>query len=259
MIGLHVGVAAAAAGCLLGGCGGSEEATSSGAAESRQRFARTFLPRDSEWRPESEVPEAPQEKPRMVIWELTSWPDRAEPALGERRAADELVARSRDAAERHGWFDFQRARADGYRLLHGDKRHYYNEEYLFDDVLLDPSRPEFLMYYGTPKGQKLAGMMYYVRRLDERGPEIGGPLTRWHYHVWASANCLVGGMLSVSGVDERGECPRGRPLHRSPEMLHVWLMEHPEGPFATSMWLQPAQLKQLMERAEARSAAGASP
>ena len=42
-------------------------------------------------------------------------------------------------------------------------------------------------------------------------------------------------------------------------MLHVWLMEHPEGPFATSMWLQPAQLKQLMERAEARSAAGASP
>ena len=142
--------------------------------------------------------------------------------------------------------------SDGYRLLHGDKRHYYNEANVFDDALLDPDRPEFLMYYGTPKGQKLAGMMFYTRRPDERGPQIGGPLTRWHYHVWAEPNCLLEGLLSVASAGPDRRCERGTPEHRSPEMIHVWLLEHPEGPFGTSMWLRPEQLRALIERDEQR-------
>jgi len=235
--------------CLLWSC---ERAQPPESTASSSRFARMFLPRASGWVPEAEVPREPQEEPRMVIWEATAWPDREEPSLVEREAADRLVADAYAAAERHGWFDFQRARADGYRLLYGDKRHYYNEDYIFDDVLLDPNRPEFLMYYGTPRGQKLAGMMFYARSPSERGPQVGGPLTRWHYHVWASPNCLVAGLLSVASPDANGECARGDSAHRSPEMLHVWLMDRPEGPFATSMWLRPDQLKALMQRDEDR-------
>jgi len=226
------------------------------------RLARRFLPRDSAWIPEHEVPREPQREPAMVIWELDSSPDRL-PTAEERGAADDLVARSWEAAERHGWFDFQRGRADGYRLLHGDKRHYYNEAHLFDDAILDPDRPEFLMYYGTPRGQKLAGLMFYTRRPREQGPQIGGPLTRWHFHVWAEPNCLARGLLSVAtarrGVDGSGECERGVPMHRSPEMLHVWLLEHPEGPFSTTMWLRAEQLRSLIERDDERAEGRAGP
>ena len=222
------------------------------------RFARRFLPRDSAWIPEREIPAAAQATPAMVIWEFDSDPTRAAPPVAERAAADELVSRSLAAADRHGWFDFQRGRADGYRLLHGDKRHYYNEEYVFDDAILDPERPEFLMYYGTPDGQKLAGLMFYARRGAERGPQIGGPLTRWHYHVWSKPNCLLRGLLSVETADASGRCERGEPRHRSPEMLHVWFLELPEGPFATSMWLRPAQLRSLIDRDRARAASAAA-
>ena len=37
-------------------------------------------------------------------------------------------------------------------------------------------------------------------------------------------------------------------------MMHVWLLDHPDGPFATSMWLQPEQLKALIVRDEEREA-----
>jgi hypothetical protein len=187
----------------------------------------------------AEVPPEPQREPAMVIWELDADPER-EPTPAERAAADALVEQCWQAAERHG--------PAGYRLLHGDKRHYYNEAAIFDDAILDPDRPEFLMYYGTPKGQKLAGMMFYTRRPEERGPQLGGASTRWHYHIWAEPNCLVDGLLSVASAGDDGRCERGTPEHRSPEMIHVWLLEHPEGPFATSMWLRPGQLRALIER-----------
>lgn len=246
--------AAMVAVCLLTGC---DDAQSPEPVAPGSRFARTFLPRGSEWISEGDVPREPQQQPRMVIWELASEPERSQPTVEERGTADRLVADSLAAAKRHGWFDFQQARADGYRLLHGDKRHYYNEDYVFDDRLLDPDRPEFLMFYGTPEGQKLAGMMFYARSPTERGPQIGGPLTRWHYHVWASPNCLIAGLLSVASADPNGHCERGEPASRSPEMLHVWLMEHPRGSFATSMWLRPPQLRLLMERDDLRARAAA--
>jgi len=236
-------------GVFAAGCG-------AGPVDSRDadtpREARRFLPRDSAWIPETQVPSQPQETPAMVIWELDQAPELV-PSDAERQAADDLVARSWAAAERHGWFEFERGHADGFRLLHGDKRHYYNEAFIFDDAILDPERPEFLMYYGTPRGQKLAGMMFYAREPEERGPQLGGSLTRWHYHIWAAPNCLLRGLLSV-GSPAEGKCERGAPTHRSPEMLHVWLLEHPEGPFATSMWLKPERLRALIERDERRAA-----
>ena len=46
------------------------------------------------------------------------------------------------------------------------------------------------------------------------------------------------GFIPVSG-----RCPEGyQGFHRSYEMLHVWLIDRPRGPFSTSMMLPPAEV-----------------
>jgi hypothetical protein len=209
------------------------------------RLARRFLPFDPSWIPESEVPRRPQIEPAMVIWEVSEPDPTAPPTPAQRTAAAALVARCREEAERRGWFDFRQGLADGYRLMVGDRRHYVNAEHLFDDAVLDCTRPEFLMYYGTPRGKLLAGVMFYARAADERGPQIGGPLTLWHYHIWFRPKCLRGGLL-LTGEGRNG-CRDGDPSHRSPEMLHVWFLDHPDGPFATTMWLDREHLDAALE------------
>lgn len=69
--------------------------------------------------------------------------------------------------------------------------------------------------------------------LEARGPQVGGPLTLWHYHVWFRPKCLRGGLLSTG--EGRNGCRDGEPSHRSPEMLHLWFLDHPMGRFATTM------------------------
>ena len=216
-----------------------------------ERMARRFLPRDDEWRLESQIPEEPQETPGMVIWELSAHADRSEATRDERAAAAALVERCWASAREKGWFDFQKGLADGFKLLPADRRHYYNEEFIFDDALLDCERPEFLMYYGTPAGKHLAGLMFYTRRIDEPGPQVGGPLTVWHYHVWSKLRCFREGLLFVSDPNADGGCDEGIPSHRSPEMIHIWFLDHPGGRFATDMRIEQSRLRELIARRDA--------
>jgi hypothetical protein len=180
----------------------------------------------------------------MEMYELTRFPNAVEPTAAQRQAADDLLARCRAVAERKGWHDFDVAQKEGFALTHGDGIHYGNVKYITDDHILDPEHPEILMYYPTSKGLKLAGYMFLVRRPDAHGPQIGGPLTLWHYHVWQQARCLLGGIYVVGLPAEGGLCAQGVPGHQSPEMLHVWLVDHPDGPFATGMTLPEDSWKQ---------------
>lgn len=217
----------------------SEEPAPSTVFPTRDRYVSMYLPAggwDRRWIPESRLSPEPQKSPWMVIYEVTRYPG-AEPTPAQRSAADELAERSLESARRHAWFEFLSGLADGYRLAVGDDTHYANEEYILDDRILDPDRPEFLMYYETEQGKKLTGFMYYARKLREEGPQIGGPLTIWHYHVWTRAHCLRQGLVATGVVDARGRCAAGRATHRSPEMLHVWFVDHPDGPFGTPMRL----------------------
>ena len=217
------------------------------------RYARRFVPFDPEWIPESEVPEEPQRRPQMVIWELTETLE--EPGEAEHRAAEEWVERCYAAAERHGWYDFEKGRADGFERPPADPRHYQNLEHLRDGVILDPDRPEFLMYYPGPDGNlALAGFMFFTNDARERGPQFAGMLTLWHYHVFARPRCVLErGMVSLGFRPLNGPCPEGEPQHRSPEMIHTWLIDHPQGPFATSMMLPPeVVLPGLAKRLEER-------
>ena len=183
----------------------------------------------------------------MLIHEVSEFSDRKEPTAAQRAAADDLAARSVAAAMVNGWFDYANGVRDGYTLMFGDEVHYVNREYALDDVILDPERPEFLMYYDTDAGKKLAGFMFYTRSMDEWGPQIGGPLTVWHFHTWNREICLAGGIFAIA-LPENGRCLLGIPAWRSPQMMHVWLLDHPSGRFASSMKLEPMLLKRLISK-----------
>ena len=58
-------------------------------------------------------------------------------------------------------------------------------------------------------------------------PDIAGDLTKWHDHQ----NLCWEGVRVVGTTDATGKCERGA-FPAPPPMLHVWMPEHPCGPFA---------------------------
>ena len=194
-----------------------------------------YRPEQDRWVPESEVHLERVTTKGMVIWEVSEYPPGSVPTADQLAAADDLVERSYAAALRHGWHEYAHGLQDGYRRV--DSFHYRNDEFMLDEHILDPDRPEVLMYYPTaPRGkQRLAGFMFYARTREARGPQIGGPRTVWHYHTWLRFQCIVDGLSRNWSVN--GKCEKGVPSQYSGEMMHVWLIDHPEGAFATTMML----------------------
>jgi len=118
--------------------------------------------------------------------------------------------------------------------------HYFNTAYTRDGRILDPERPESLVYLGMPDGTaKLVGVLYRMPSPDQPGPRVGGPLTVWHAHDnLCTANGRVAGKLS------NGRCTSGT-LTPTPEMLHVWVVENPNGVFSDDM--EPAALSAVVQ------------
>lgn len=94
------------------------------------------------------------------------------------------------------------------------------------------------MYYQDPSNPEkkiLAGFMYRVEDRNESGRQIGGPVTRWHYHTYPRKTCLT-----FTGPMNAEDCPgSAQKTHHSREMIHVWFVDHPESQFATGMYLPP--------------------
>jgi hypothetical protein len=207
-----------------------------------ERVARQYLPFDPEWIPESRIPVKPQRSPQMKIWEVSEFDPNGSVTPEQQQAADDFVKRCFDAAIAKGWFDREKGLADGFRTKGSDERHHRNDDYVVDGVQLDPERPEYLMYYPDPEqpGEfALTGLMFLADAPQARGTQFAGPLAIWHYHVYTNARCWArGGLLSTGMFDRNGGCITGGvPIHRSPEMVHVWLIDHPRGPFSTGMTL----------------------
>jgi hypothetical protein len=87
----------------------------------------------------------------------------------------------------------------------------------------------------------LIGAMYMMPRRGEPGPQIGGPLTVWHQHSNLCFDNVTGMAVAFvhsgffDGSDKSGSCPRGSTNKTTPQMLHVWLIDNPGGPFALDM------------------------
>ena len=153
-------------------------------------------------------------------------------ASGPRRSrAQRLVGATRRSLRR--WSDLAVAENDGFRSLGDDEDrfvHYLNANWMLDGSTLAPRRPESLVYETTDDGPRLVSAMYVMplgTRMD-RVPDLGDERVRWHTH---DDLCFgVDGTLSGRLVD--GECRPGGINVKTPPMLHVWIVDHPCGPFA---------------------------
>ncbi|CAN5305984.1 hypothetical protein BH09ACT5_BH09ACT5_00020 [soil metagenome] len=146
--------------------------------------------------------------------------------------AEQLVVQTSAAIAQYA--DVAAAEASGYRWIGGESgeyRHYVRADYLLDDSELDPSRIESLVYRLRADGsEELVSGMYILRpgTTAAEAPDVGGALTPWHEHT----NLCFDRTGSIAGTNDSGACPAGSVNVGTPPMLHVWVVENPDGPFA---------------------------
>jgi hypothetical protein len=207
---------------------------------------------DGTWHPENRTPiyRTLQDQNRtQYLVEVADSDDavrypEADPTDEQLEAAWSLYNRTFENARENGWFNITVGQEDGFRDLNND-RHYQKPSYATDGRVLDPERPEVLMYYHDSEVGRmvLVGVMYLTNGVYASSTEIedgAGPLTYWHYHQYDSPVCYWEGIIPVSdmGLPWSGQqCPHLAST-RSPEMLHVWFVDHPDGQFAHRMNLK---------------------
>ncbi len=165
--------------------------------------------------------------------DTSAYPFEQPPTDAERRAAAAFVAEVRTTVERNGWADPERARADGFAPMQTCASHWMDRNAVFDDDVLDPDRPESLIYVRGPDGRpRLESVMFLARTNEEHGPQPFGPVAVWHRHE-ATGLCMEAGLLIPD--QPAGGCPPGTGRYdRTVEMLHV-MLEPGADPFATGM------------------------
>jgi hypothetical protein len=155
----------------------------------------------------------------------------------QQAAAENLISASLLALPH--WSDFRTAEAEGFRSI-GDggtgNEHFVNWDFASDDEVLNPYRPESLMYDTTGGGRRLVAAMYMAAPGTplEQVPELGGALTQWHIHDnLCFADRGDGAGPRVAGLTNAdGTCAPGLIQFPHTPMIHVWIEPHPCGPFA---------------------------
>jgi hypothetical protein len=115
------------------------------------------------------------------------------------------------------------AAADGFDVsdMSGLDFHADNRDHIEDGVILDPTRPETLVYAMGDDGPVLLGAMFQMPEVHERGPAVGGRLTVWHGHEEACLSLFPPGLAGMTSP--LGMCPIGSiTIAITNEMLHVW-------------------------------------
>lgn len=127
------------------------------------------------------------------------------------------------------------AEADGFRSINDGVtgyEHYINGAYRADGQVLNPDRPESLVYQRDGAAKKLVAVMYMAEpgtTLDTT-PPLGGALTQWHIH---DNLCFRADTGAVAGLtDAAGNCPGSLVKPEPVPMIHVWIVPHRCGPFA---------------------------
>jgi hypothetical protein len=154
------------------------------------------------------------------------------PTAAEQRAATQLAETTKQAMARYANLDA--ALAAGYKLPKpgtGTDVHLENKAFTRDGRVLDPQRPEMLVYAIGGGRATLLGVVFVMERAGAPGPDPGGPVTRWHAHNI----CLTALPPGFGIVSPFGTCPALSVNVTSPEMMHVWIVENPGGPFAEGL------------------------
>jgi hypothetical protein len=136
-------------------------------------------------------------------------------------AADRLFEQTRRTLARYA--DPAAASRDGYRVgtVRGTDQHVDNPAYLHDGRVLDPTRPETLVYATGPLGPVLLGAMFQTPGIRRPGPTPAGPLLVWHAHEQVCLGGLPPGLAGLT--DPFGVCPAlAVTVPLTNEMVHVW-------------------------------------
>ncbi len=163
--------------------------------------------------------------------------------------AENLVAVTLDRLPRYA--DPQVAIEEGFASI-GDgfsgHEHLLKPAHLSDEFVLDPDRPEALVYEIEGGEKTLVAAMFVLSQGQgiEDVPDLGGSLLPWYVHsdlcftVTQSQFALAG----IVGEDE--PCPAGALTMPMP-MVHVWVAPQVCGPFAPSNGLgaPPAEADQV--------------
>ncbi|HEV3495484.1 MAG TPA: hypothetical protein VHA34_03935, partial [Actinomycetes bacterium] len=99
--------------------------------------------------------------------------------------------------------------------------HVPNPDWRADGRVLDPTRPETLVYWRGPGDRLVLVGVMYTAAMGEPGPTVGGPITRWHDHE----SCRDPATREKLGRPVAGACPEGQVYRRSGEMMHVWFTD----------------------------------
>jgi hypothetical protein len=155
-----------------------------------------------------------------------------QPTSAQLGAAARLVADTRRGLAR--FVDLRDALGAGYapnQPAPAAIKHYFNPAYVTDGRVLDPARPEGLMYAFTARGPVVVAAVYLMNRAGEPGTAVGGCLTQWHMHNDLCSSDPGNGLITgVRSAD--GRCPSGQVPWAAPRMLHTWVIDIPGGPFA---------------------------
>ena len=111
--------------------------------------------------------------------------------------------------------------------------HWMNQKYVDAGYVMDPRRPQGLVYANTHHGPVLLGAMFQMKGLNQFGPDPGGPLTAWHQH---ENICFTPFGFEFSLMTPFATCPIGALDISASPMLHVWIVDNPRGgPFAVDI------------------------
>jgi hypothetical protein len=165
----------------------------------------------------------------------------ARPTQGQWDAANDLYRETSAAIAPYK--DWRLAWAAGYRPGGSQtmpSTHWINQRYVDAGYVMDPHRPQGLVYANSKHGPVLLGAMFEMKTLGVFGPDPGGPLTAWHQHQNV---CFTPFGLEFSLMTPTSTCPLGAIDISAPAMLHVWIVDNPGGPFAVD--IDPRVVKQI--------------
>jgi len=131
--------------------------------------------------------------------------------------------------------DWHKAWAAGYRPGGGanlGSTHWMNQAYVDAGYVMDPRRPQGLVYANSKHGPVLIGAMFQMKHIGQFGPDPGGPLTAWHQH---ENICVTPIGLEFSLMTPFATCPLGSIDVSASPMLHVWIVDNPGGQFAVDI------------------------
>jgi hypothetical protein len=138
----------------------------------------------------------------------------ADATADERRAADELLASVRSALAPYA--DVDAAVAAGYeapRRPRGPTVHYVDRSVAQEGLVLDPARPNGLVYGTGPAGEPVLLGAFFVAPPGTPAPSPAGDLVVWHSHA---PSCPA---FFVTADD---------PCTDALRMLHVWTVDRVE-------------------------------